>query len=94
MAEREDTELRPVVVDGTPTRWGANPPSKLGRTFGGLLAFLAVWQIVSPEDVIGTIIGWIALGVSVLWFVPCSTYLRVLVTAAFFAGCVVAIRLF
>jgi hypothetical protein len=58
-----------------------------------LLAFLSVWQILTPEHASDGAIGWIGLAVSVLWFTRLSSYIIVVATMIFLAACVVAVRL-
>jgi hypothetical protein len=86
-------ELEPVAGDVIDARRKATRPTKWGRTFGALLAFLAVWQILSPDSPGTTICAWAVLGASVLWFVPCPRYLRFLATVAGLALCVVVVLL-
>lgn len=87
---------RPVAADirvdtGTPNR-STNRPSTADRIVGGLLAFLSLWQVLSPEDATGTLLGLAGLVVSALWFIPCPRYFRLLATAALFAWILVVLR--
>lgn len=84
----EDEDFRPVAADAPHLcAWRAAAPSRWGRTFGALLAFLSVWEILAPENLLGSVLGWLGVGANVLWFVPC--YVRILATAALLAACVV-----
>jgi len=59
-------------------------PTTAGRIFGGLLAFLSVWQVLTPENATGTVLGLVGLIVSAPWFVRCPRYLRLVATIALF----------
>jgi hypothetical protein len=85
-------ELEPVAADVSKEP-RTSRPTRLGRAFGALLAWLAIWQILSPDEGIPAICSWIALAASVPWFVACPRYLRYIVTAALLAVYVVLIRL-
>jgi hypothetical protein len=62
----------------------ASRPSTAGRIFGGLLAFLSLWEVLTPENATDTWLGLVGLVVSGLWFVPVPKYLRLLATVALF----------
>jgi hypothetical protein len=93
-ATSDDAE--PVAADiPTATPVAKPPPHRptiIGRMFGGLLAFLSLWQVLTPSNASGAVIGFLGLVVSVLWFVPCPRYFRLLATAALFALIVVDLR--
>ena len=89
-------DTKPVAADipvgaHAPKR-PTNRPTKGGRIFGGVLAFLSLWEVLNPEDATGTLLGLVGLVVSALWFVPCPKYFRLLATAALFAWILVLLR--
>ena len=89
-------EARPVAADipaaGSVPKPPPNRPTTAGRIFGGLLAFLSLWQVLTPEDATGAVLGLVGLAVSALWFVPCPRYIRLLATAALLAWTFVTVR--
>lgn len=80
-----DPELVPLATDippPVPPRSNASSSyrTRAARSFGGLLAFLSIWQILSPETRADTVVGALGVTVSVLWFVAVPNALRVVAT--------------
>lgn len=66
-------------------------PTRAGRVFGGVLAFLSLWQTLNPENRTGAILGLAGIAVSVSWFVSCPKALRFFLTVVLVVAATVGV---
>jgi hypothetical protein len=91
---RVDGDAEPVAADVAPANVRRTSAShrwtQAARAFGGLLAFLSIWQVLSPVNRADTVLGLVGLVVSALYFLSVGKLFRLLATLALALG--VALR--
>jgi hypothetical protein len=90
----EEGDAVPVAADVAPasgaTKPSPHPWTQAARVFGGVLALLSLWQILSPVNRADTLLGIVGLVVSALYFLSVRKSFRIFATLALALG--VALR--